>query len=229
MTAETLDGHLGRPVEIDLCAACHAFWFDHRESLQLSPSSTLKLFAVIGETLSHSRGALGPALKCPRCRSRLLDTRDRQRNTSFRYWRCPHGHGRLITFFEFLREKDFVRPLTARQLEELRRNVQSVNCSNCGAAVDLSRESSCGHCGSPLSMLDLKQAEAVVAQLRAASVPKPIDPALPLELARARREVEEAFAGSGGAASDWWREASSSGLVELGLSAVARLLKKSTS
>ena len=49
MVAETLDGHLGRPVTIDLCIACHVFWFDQNESLQLAPRSTLRLFRVIGE------------------------------------------------------------------------------------------------------------------------------------------------------------------------------------
>jgi len=77
-------------------------------------------------------------------------------------------------------------------------------------------------------MLDLKQAGEVVAQLRRASEPRSVDPALPLELARARREVEEAFAGAE-AKTEWWSEASSLGLVEAGLSALARLLRKTTS
>ena len=28
MQEETLDGHLARPVVIDLCFACQSFWFD---------------------------------------------------------------------------------------------------------------------------------------------------------------------------------------------------------
>jgi len=227
MAAHTLGGHLGRNVDIDACAGCQAFWFDRSESVQLSPASTLNLFTLIGEALSGRRGTVAAVLKCPRCRSRLLNTHDMQRNAPFRYWRCPHEHGRLITFVEFLREKNFVRPLSAQQLDELRRNIQTVNCSNCGAPIDLARASSCGHCGSPLSMLDLKQAEIVVAQLRHASEPRSVSTSLPLELARARREVEEAFEGSGTAA-EWWRDASTFGLVEVGLTAVARLLKKAT-
>jgi Zn-finger nucleic acid-binding protein len=228
MAVHVLSGHLGRDVDIDACSACQAFWFDRSESLQLSPASTLKLFSVIGGAVAGHRTPVSALLRCPRCRSRLIDTNDLQRNTRFKYWRCPHGHGRFTTFFDFLREKDFVRALTAKQIEELRRNVQTLNCSNCGAPIDLARTSSCGHCGSPLSMLDLKQAEVVVAQLRRASEPRMMDPALPLELARARREVEEAFAGAE-AKTVWWREASSLGLVEVGLSALARLLRKTTS
>ena len=143
-----------------------------------------------------------------------------QRTTRFSYLRCPNGHGRLTTFFDFLREKDFIRPLTAQQLAELRQHVQMVNCSNCGAPVDLTQGSSCAHCGSPLSMLDLKQAAMLIEQLQKADTREhqPIDTALPLHLARARREAEDAFAGSRGA--DWWRDASTSGLVEAGLAAV---------
>ena len=126
---------------------------------------------------------------------RLFPTHDRQRNTPFQYLRCPKDHGRLITFVEFLREKDFIRPLSAQQIDELRQSVQIVNCSNCGAPIDLATSSACGHCGSPLSMLDMKQAGALVAALREADRPdRPIDPTLPLRLERARREVEASFA-----------------------------------
>ena len=47
-------------------------------------------------------------------------------------------------------------------------------------------------------MLDMKQAEKLVAQLQKAEgrAHQPIDPALPIELLRARRETERAFAGA---------------------------------
>jgi hypothetical protein len=34
----------------------------------------------------------------------------------FSYWRCPDEHGRLTPFFQFLREKQFVRSLTPAEL-----------------------------------------------------------------------------------------------------------------
>ena len=78
----------------------------------------------------------------------------------------------------------------------------------------------------PVSMLDMRQAENLIAQLRKAEgrATQPIDPALPLQMARARRDVERAFA----ALKDdetWWREAARSGLVAAGLNAIARWLK----
>src|SRR5260370_36986054 len=108
---------------------------------------------------------------------RPLPTNDLQRNTPFRYWRCDRGDGRLITFFDFLREKSFIRPLSPQQIEELRRNVQSVNCSNCGGAAYLAKQSALAHCGAPLSIVDLKPTEEVTAQLTHAPRPRPSEPA----------------------------------------------------
>ncbi len=75
-------------------------------------------------------------------------------------------------------------------------------------------------------MLDMQQAERLVAQLRDADRPdKPIDPALPLALARARREAEAAFEGLPGH-EPWDDETWSLGLVGAGLSELFRLIKR---
>jgi DNA-directed RNA polymerase subunit RPC12/RpoP len=226
MTQELLDGRLATPVSIDLCLSCQLFWFDAHESLKLSPGAVLKLFRMIGERALTPRSPAGNEPRCPRCHLRLLPTHDRQRNTPFQYQRCPRDHGRLITFVEFLREKDFIRPLSALQIAELRQNVQTIACSNCGAPIDLTKTTACSHCGSPLSMLDMKQAGALVAQLQEAErTGRAIDPALPLELERARREVDAAFAsfehGPG-----WFDAVSQGGLLGAGLHSLARWLKQ---
>jgi len=173
MTALTLEGHQGSSVAIDRCPQCQVFWFDHLESLRLSPAATLQLFKAIGEGERDGRRPLGSPLKCPRCGLRLTLTNDRQRNTPFRYWRCPREHGRLIGDFDFLREKDFIRPLSPKQLAELRENVQAINCSNCGAPIDLVHASECAHCGTPISMLDVKQISAMAQQLQPSVAPHP--------------------------------------------------------
>ena len=227
MEQHLLDGHLGRTVEVDLCEPCQSLWFDGRENLQLTPGATLAIFRAICEHVRKPQPNHAELVKCPHCRARLRRARDMQRATRFEYLRCPNDHGRLTTFFDFLKEKDFIRPLTAHQIGELRRSVQTVNCSNCGGPIDLAKTSTCGHCASPLSMLDMNQAERLVEQLRAAdSGSKPIDPALPLALARARRDVEQAFKGLPGG--DPWRHDWSMGLVGAGLSQLIRLLKRST-
>src|SRR5829696_5925992 len=151
MQQETFDGHLSRPVVIDLCFGCQSFWFDTHESLSLTPASTLALFRVIGERAARPQPPGADLAKCPRCRARLRRTHDMQRTTKFEYLSCPNGHGRLTTFLDFLREKDFIRPLTSGQFAELRASMQAVNCSNCGAAIDLATSAMCAHCGSALS------------------------------------------------------------------------------
>ena len=219
MDAESLPSHLAAPITIDVCLRCQALWFDDHESLQLSPAAVLTLFRLISEHAQASRAPASGEPSCPRCGLR------QQRATRFQYKRCARGHGRLITFVDFLREKDFIRPLTPLQIEELRRNVQVINCSNCGAPIDLTTSSSCGHCGSPLSMLDMKQAGALVAALAEASEPRPLDPALPLRLEQARRETEASFA-SFEHAPGWFDDVSRGGLVAAGLGAVAQWLKQ---
>jgi endogenous inhibitor of DNA gyrase (YacG/DUF329 family) len=225
MAAQTLEGHLGTTVVIDVCLPCQVFWFDTQESLRLSPAAVLTLFRVIGDRALEARASATGHAVCPRCRAPLAATHDRQRNTPFQYLRCPNDHGRLISFVEFLREKDFIRPLSAQQIADLRASVPTVNCSNCGAAVDLATSSACIHCGSPLSMLDLKQAGALVTALRDADHPhRSIDPALPLRLEQARREVEASFAGFQRGDS-WFGEVARGGLVGASLSVLARWLK----
>jgi Zn-finger nucleic acid-binding protein len=225
MQEHGFEGPLARAVVIDLCAPCQSFWFDGHESLQLTPAATLSLFRLIGERAARPELRDADVAKCPRCHGRLRRTPDMQRATRFEYFRCPNGHGRLISFLEFLKEKDFIKPLTPAQLAELRQHVQTVHCANCGAPIDLARRSACPHCRSPLSMLDMAQAGRVVEQLRRADrVGQPIDPALPIELARARRDVDAAFGGVPDRAG-WFADVSASGLVSAGLHALARLLK----
>lgn len=226
MTERALHGHLGTEVIIDICLPCQALWFDGRESLQLSPGSTLRLFETIGEQAAATRHPLSPQCQCPRCGASLRLVSDLQRNTRFQYRRCPDRHGRFITFFDFLREKNFVRPLSRAQIEALRQHVQVVNCSNCGAAVDLVTGGSCGHCGSALSMLDMGQAEALVRQLQEATRQKEtVDPALPMHLERARRQTETTFA-TFERNPTWFEDVSSVGLVGAGLTAISRWMKR---
>jgi hypothetical protein len=226
MQEHALDSVLGRPVVIDLCEPCQSLWFDGRESLQLSPAATLSLFRIIGERAARPLLQDGDASKCPRCKGRLRRTRDMQRSTRFEYFKCPNEHGRLISFFEFLKEKDFIKPLTKPQLAELRQNVQTLHCSSCGSSIDLARDAACGHCGSTLSMLDMSQAERVVQQLRDADRSgNPVDPMLPINLALARRQAESAFAGLPDQRA-WFDDVSTVGLVGAGLHLVARFLKR---
>lgn len=233
MTALSLDGHYGARIELDLCGACQAIWFDERENLRLTPGATLQLFERIHEAGGQTRRALDERMHCPRCALRLVVAHDRQRDTPFRYWRCPRRHGRFTTFFDFLREKDFVRPLSPAQIDELRTQVRSVNCSNCGAPIDLQLASACGYCRTPLSMLDFHQVERTIAALGEAEAKRAaaekmaqVDPSLPLSLLRERLHVERLFREtdyrSGLGVGVW----PATGLVEAGISALVGLLRR---
>jgi hypothetical protein len=222
MTRLSVDGHYGRTVGLDLCHACGALWFDVDESLALTPGAILRLFVVVGERQGDRRAAAGSPT-CPRCHRGLALTSDMQRNTRFGYWRCPGDHGRFITFAEFLREKNFVRPLSGQELAQLRANVKMIRCSSCGAPIDLEHTSVCGYCRAPVSMLDARQVETVATQLKQAEAERrTVDPALPMRLMADRLRVErlfESFDGSAGRSN-----AIGSGLVEAGLAAVAEFL-----
>ena len=223
MTTLTLEGHYGRSVAVDLCHGCQAFWFDGLESLQLGPASVLELFRVVGEAGGNARAPLSDQARCPHCDAHLLRTFDQQRASKFEYRRCPAGHGRLTSFFNFLREKDFIRPLSAAQIEELRKNLRTVNCSNCGAPVDLAKGEACEHCRSPLSMLDANQAERLVAALQQKAAPRGVDPSMLLDLERAKRDVSVAF-DTFERDPNWYGTASSAGLVNAAIGALSRWL-----
>jgi hypothetical protein len=219
MTALALEGRQGTAVEIDLCADCRGFWFDRYESLRLSPGATLKLFTLMAEPGAGGRPQ-PPTMRCPRCAARLAVTHDMQHSTRFQYWQCPQNHGHFITFLDFLREKDFIRPMTPQQIAELRQNVQTVNCSNCGGPIDLAKESVCPHCGSALTMLDMKQMQQMVAHLKEAAQPRVVDPALPITLERVKLDTEHHFAAITSGSEP-------QSLVEAGLRLVAQWIKDS--
>jgi uncharacterized protein with PIN domain len=159
----TVDAVLGAKLDVDVCTQCRAFWFEPFETIHLTPASTLRLFSLIANAAGNA-GAFPASSHCPKCGAALRLTHDRQRNTPFTYWRCDNGHGRFTPFVDFLREKDFIKPLSPQQLNELRQTVQTIHCANCGAPIDLAHDSACAHCGAALSMLDMKKMAEVVSR-----------------------------------------------------------------
>jgi len=166
MEKQTFEGNYGRPVPLDMCYSCSVIWFDSAENLQLTPGSVLKLFKLIHEKHALHSKTPDRALQCPRCQRKLKHTHDLLYNVRFSYALCPQNHGRLSTFFQFLREKKFIRDLTTKEIEELKRRIQMVHCSNCGASINLNKDSRCPYCHSAISMLDPQQMEKTVQELR---------------------------------------------------------------
>jgi Zn-finger nucleic acid-binding protein len=161
-------------VELDLCFACQSMWIDQYESSQLSPGGTIELFRLIHERDSHSARPVSDSAQCPLCVKRLILTHDIQRTNRFVYYRCPERHGRLITFYHFLREKQFVRSLSGAEIMRLQATVKTVRCSSCGAPVNVEKDAACAYCHAPLSILDADAVQRTLAELDAADHrPKP--------------------------------------------------------
>jgi Zn-finger nucleic acid-binding protein len=197
MESVDLEAHYGRGVVIDVCRSCQGLWFDGREALQLAPNGVLHLFRLIHSQRAEGRNPLAAALRCPRCGASLVRTSDRQRTTRFLFERCPRDHGRFMTYFQFLRAKNFIRSLSAAEAAEVRKHIKQIACANCGAPVNIETESACGHCRTAISMLDPNQVRKTVDELRAAETEaraKAADPTLGLRLLLEKQLADRAFA-----------------------------------
>jgi hypothetical protein len=169
MTALNVPAHgTLRPIEITACAPCHLFWFDKAESIRLTPKAVLELFQYIGKT-GTARRPLATSFRCPLCSTALAPTQDLQRTTRFTYWRCRNDHGRLITFHQFLREKNFIRAPSPAELAQLRATVRQISCSQCGAPVDLAADSACKHCGAAVALIDPEGVAKALRELAASA------------------------------------------------------------
>src|SRR5258708_30068075 len=254
MSAVAVVGRSGAGFDVDVCPDCRAFWFDRFENTRLSSGSTVKLFHLMAEHQGSAAPPLRQPLPCPRCQGHLALVHDmQQRGTKFDYWRCP-THGHFITFLQFLKEKDFVRPLTPKQIAELRQNIQTLDCSNCGGPIDLVKESTCPHCASPLTMIDMKQIAVHLRELEQDAAAPPPEPSHTSETVRwtvrgvrfekhtetlrGSRSITSSFGASSGhdpdvdrmfaeAMAALAREGGSKSLMQTGLGVVIRWLNKS--
>ena len=197
MDAPSFERLYGRRLTIDVCHHCQCLWFDDQEFLQMTPGATLQLVASVAEDKELTRQPWAAAPRCPRCARPLAETHDLQRSTRFTYYRCPAGDGRFITYYQFLRAKNFVRPLSEEEVRELRTRIQQINCANCGGPVNIERDAVCGFCRTPLAIIDPDQVRKTIEHLKeAAEEKKGVDPTLPVSLAMERLRGERAFAES---------------------------------
>ncbi len=171
MEAPRFSSAYGTPIEIDVCWPCQSIWFDHMESVSLSPQSVIDLFRRIHDARDQARNTLSMRCNCPRCSEALAYTQDTAKGGHFAYQRCPRGDGRLISFTQFLHEKSFLRTLNPAEVSALSVTVKQLRCSSCGAPINLEKDTACSHCGAAVSVLDeqavdktLKEYEARAAQ-----------------------------------------------------------------
>jgi hypothetical protein len=225
MNAQRFEGNYGEEVVLDLCHTCNGIWFDDKESLRLSPRAVLELVKLIHEKGEGARSQIAQSLLCPRCGDPLALTNDMQRNTRFNYFRCPAGHGHFITFFQFLREKNIIRSLELKQLNELKRRVKVIRCSNCGAPVDLERSTACTYCQSPISILDPKEIGATLQELQKnAEQHEKVDPTVSARLVMDKLSVENFYKQLHHEHGPSLKDREAPGLIEAGLEALVDLI-----
>lgn len=158
-------------VVLDLCFPCQGIWFDDFESVQITPGGIIELFKLIHAHRDGQRLPLSDPLRCPRCTEKLLHGLDvAKHGGQFNYHRCLQKHGRFTTFAQFMIEKGFVRQLSAAEVDELAVKVGTIRCNGCGAPVDIRREHACGHCRSPITILDPTAVEQALARFQQAEV-----------------------------------------------------------
>jgi len=162
MQGQDLERHDHGAVRVHLCFACAGIWFDHLGSVQLAPAAVIELFKEIHAHRDEVRRPMAGRLSCPRCRDTLALSFDLGKAGRFSYFACHRSDGRYTPFFQFLREKQFVRSVTAPELKRIRCQVRQITCSECGAPIDLEHDSVCKHCHAPISFLDPDAVEKAV-------------------------------------------------------------------
>jgi hypothetical protein len=162
MQPQELERHDDGKVRVDLCFGCAGIWFDHLASAQLAPVAVIRLFKEIYTHKGDARRPRAAQLECPRCEEALVQSFDLSKAGRFSYFRCTGGDGRFTPFFQFLREKQFVRSLNAAELQRVRAQVREITCSECGAPIDLEHSSECKYCHAPVSFLDPDAVEKAV-------------------------------------------------------------------
>lgn len=181
------------PITVDLCDDCQAIWFDANESWTLTPGAVIALFREITQSKPGTRAPYSAILPCPRCTTPLTLTHDIQHTTRFTYYRCRYGHGRFTPYVQFLREKNFVRPLDQSELSRLRASVTTVRCVSCGAPVPIDKSAVCPYCGAPVMLLDPDAVTRAIDTLNAAEAkritPQPASGDALIAIANVEREL----------------------------------------
>jgi len=189
------------PLTLDACDTCQALWLDATESQQLTPGALIELFRTIAMSHPQARQPYPAFLPCPRCTTPLTLTRDVRQTTRFTYYRCRYDHGRFTPYAQFLREKNFIRPLEDAEMSRLRATVSTVRCVSCGGPVPIDRAAVCPYCGAPVMLLDPDSVAKALKELETAEVRRTEQPPLTgdaviaianveRELARNRREFD---------------------------------------
>jgi len=164
MTHLALQGHGAQPVVVDHCPGCRLVWFDALESVNLSGLGWIRLLRELQRGVSGDPAApRRPTLQCPVCGAALKEVHNATRFGRFPVLECPQHHGYLHGHSGMLAERGLVRPLLGPERRALTEEQRTINCLNCGAGCDGSRDE-CSYCGTPLVVIDLPRLATALRQ-----------------------------------------------------------------
>jgi hypothetical protein len=114
----------------------------------------MALFRLLHDHRGDASTPMAARLACPRCTGALTEGFDIVKHGRYITFRCGKQHGRFSPFSSFMVEKGFVRHLTRPEIDDIAQRVAVINCTGCGAPVDVRKQYACTHCRSALSLLD---------------------------------------------------------------------------
>ena len=150
----SLDGHYGKPVELDLCDACDLVWFDGVETAHLNGPGMLALVGEMARAYAVPHEILRADAVCPRCSGGIRAVHNRSRWGPTLQLDCARGHGTLQSFEQFLHEKGLLRAMTSGDRRALMAERGRIDCVNCGGAIGAD-DPRCTWCRTAPAMLDV--------------------------------------------------------------------------
>ena len=154
MEAHRFTSNQGQSLELDICYPCQGMWFDRYENLKLTPDAVVELFRLLHEHRAEQHQPISSKLACPRCVKPLDKGFDLVRSGRYITYRCAGQHGRFSTFSSFMVEKGFVRHMTRPEIDDVAERVGAINCTSCGAPVDIRKDHACPYCKAAFSLID---------------------------------------------------------------------------
>lgn len=178
-------GGAGR-TEVDHCTACRLVWFDALEFDALDRWAWVRLLQAMTDSAATAGAAEDDRdgrWRCPGCGEPLADSSGLTRHGRFGARRCTGCQGQALGLSALLASRGLLRPPSSVERVALAGEGRTLHCLSCGAA-EAASDDRCGHCETPLLLLDLPRLALALGQVdegqaaRARPPPGAADPPL---------------------------------------------------
>lgn len=178
MTRLALLGRDSRSVDLDMCRACRAIWFDALESVRLSGLGWTLLLRRLAALPSASTTASAPVvMRCSACKVALMPLRNVNRYGRFAAQQCPSCLGQLQSHSMLLANRGLFRPLLERERATLAAEGRPLECLHCGAGLEGGADH-CSYCKSAALVIDMPRLASALQEEecagRASAAPVPL-------------------------------------------------------